>query len=422
MTKLGLVLSGGGAKGAYQIGAYRALRKIGKNPEIVTGTSVGAINGLLIVQGDLYKAVKLWKNMTFSKIYDEDSFEKCSNDNLKDIYKEYVKRFISEGGMDVVKLFEMIKKLYNSNKLFNSPIDYGLVTYNYSKNKPLLLTKQDMTVDNVNDYVIASASCYPAFKPYEIDGELYIDGGYYDNLPINLAAEMGADEIIAIDLKAVGFKRKVVYDVPITVIAPRNKVTNFLVFDKAKSREALRFGYNDVMKTFGKLDGDKFTFKKGNVVKNYNRYGQKFEVHLNEILDSLDNSIVNKITQSSLFLIFKDRKLTYRSFNKLVEKAGECFGFSEDIIYNIRTYNKGLFNELSRVSSMSIDNLLNKIRSRNFSNIIDKREIVRFFYNEIRTESYDNVVKFLPMFFDDFLIALYITLLKVEKNLTNFLV
>ncbi len=416
MTKLGLVLSGGGAKGAYQIGAYRALRKIGKNPEIVTGTSVGAINGLLIVQGDLYKAVKLWKNMTFSKIYDEDSFEKCSNDNLKDIYKEYVKRFISEGGMDVVKLFEMIKKLYNSNKLFNSPIDYGLVTYNYSKNKPLLLTKQDMTVDNVKDYVIASASCYPAFKPYEIDGELYIDGGYYDNLPINLAAEMGADEIIAIDLKAVGFKRKVVYDVPITVIAPRNKVTNFLVFDKAKSREALRFGYNDVMKTFGKLDGDKFTFKKGNVVKNYNRYGQKFEVHLNEILDSLDNSIVNKITQSSLFLIFKDRKLTYRSFNKLVEKAGECFGFSEDIIYNIRTYNKGLFNELSRVSSMSIDNLLNKIRSRNFSNIIDKREIVRFFYNEIRTESYDNVVKFLPMFFDDFLIALYIYTIKGRKK------
>ena len=87
MTKLGLVLSGGGAKGAYQIGAYRALRKLGKNPEIITGTSVGAINGLLIVQGDLYKAVKLWKNMSFSKIYDEDSFEKCDLDNLKEVYK-----------------------------------------------------------------------------------------------------------------------------------------------------------------------------------------------------------------------------------------------------------------------------------------------------------------------------------------------
>ncbi|MEI3356614.1 MAG: patatin-like phospholipase family protein [Clostridia bacterium] len=74
MTKLGLVLSGGGSKGAYQIGVYRALRKLGKRPEIVTGTSIGAVNGLLIVQGDLYKAAKLWKNMSFSTVYDEENF------------------------------------------------------------------------------------------------------------------------------------------------------------------------------------------------------------------------------------------------------------------------------------------------------------------------------------------------------------
>ena len=416
MTKLGLVLSGGGAKGAYQIGAYRALRKLGKNPQIVTGTSVGAINGLFIVQGDLYKAVKLWKNMTFSKIYDEDSFEKCSNDNIKDIYKEYVKNFISEGGMDITRLIQIVDRAYNSNKLFKSPIDYGLVTYNYSKNKPVIKLKKDMKDNNVKDYVTASASCYPAFKPYKINGELYIDGGYYDNLPINLAVEMGADEIIAIDLKAVGFKRRLSYDAPTTIISPRNKVTNFLVFDKAKSREALRFGYNDVMKTFGKLDGDKFTFKKGNIVKNYNKYGQRFENYLNEVIDHLDNSILNKIIQSPLFLSFRENKLTYRNFNKLVEKAGKCFGFSEDIIYNIRTYNKGLFNELLRTSSICKENIIKKVKAKNFMKVIDRREIVRFFYNEIKVENYDNFVKFLPLFFDEFLITLYIYTVKGRKK------
>ena len=416
MTKLGLVLSGGGAKGAYQIGAYRALRKLGKNPQIVTGTSVGAINGLLIVQGDLYKAVKLWKNMTFSKIYDEDSFEKCDNDSIRDIYKEYVKSFISEGGMDITRLLEMIDDNYNPTKLFKSPINYGLVTYNYSKNCPVMMTKQDMTKDNVKDYVIASASCYPAFKPYQIGDELYIDGGYYDNLPVNLAVEMGADEIIAIDLRAVGFRRKTTYDVPTTVISPRNKVTNFLVFDKAKSREALRFGYNDVMKTFGKLDGNKFTFKKRNLVKNYNRYGQKFEKLVNEVFDSLDNAIINKISKNPMFLNFKERKLTYRNFNNLVEKAGQCFGFSEDIIYNIRTYNKGLFNELSRAVPMSRENVIKKLKTKNFNKVIDHREIVRFFYNEVKNANYDNIVKFLPLFFDDFLIALYIYTIKGRKK------
>ena len=318
--------------------------------------------------------------------------------------------------MDVKRLIQTIDDNYNSKKLFKSPIDYGLITYNYSKNKPVMMKKKDMTNDNVKDYVIASASCYPAFKPYKINGDFYIDGGYYDNLPINLAVEMGADEIIAIDLRAVGFKRKLAYDVPTTVISPRNKVTNFLVFDKAKSREALRFGYNDVMKTFGKLDGDKFTFKKRNLVKNYNKYGQRFETYLNEIFDNLDSSIVNKMLKSPLFLSFKEKKLTYRNFNKLVEDAGECFGFSEYIIYNIRSYNKGLFNELLRVSSMSKENIIKKFKTKNFSKLIDKREIVRFFYNEIVSENYDSFVKFLPLFFDVFLIALYIYTIKGRKK------
>ena len=52
MSKLGLVLSGGGSKGAYEIGVYKALKKLHKNIDIVTGTSIGAINGLFIVQKD----------------------------------------------------------------------------------------------------------------------------------------------------------------------------------------------------------------------------------------------------------------------------------------------------------------------------------------------------------------------------------
>lgn len=208
MTKLGLVLSGGGSKGAYQIGVYRALRKLGKRPEIVTGTSIGAVNGLLIVQGDLYKAAKLWKNMSFSTVYDEESFHVCENPDIAEIYSQYVKSFISEGGMDVTKLMAIFDQLYEPRNFFDSPIDYGLVTYNYSQNKPVMMTKKDLKPETVKDYVVASASCYPAFKPYKIGDEIYIDGGYYDNLPINLAIDLGAEEVVAVDLKAVGFKRE----------------------------------------------------------------------------------------------------------------------------------------------------------------------------------------------------------------------
>ena len=59
------------------------------------------------------------------------------------------------------------------------------------------------------DYAVASATCYPAFKIKTIDNEKYIDGGFYDNVPIQLAIDMGADNVIVVDLQAVGFKRKV---------------------------------------------------------------------------------------------------------------------------------------------------------------------------------------------------------------------
>ena len=58
--KRAIVLSGGGAKGGYEIGAWKAFRRLGIDFDIVTGTSVGALNGVLMVQNDFFKAYKLW--------------------------------------------------------------------------------------------------------------------------------------------------------------------------------------------------------------------------------------------------------------------------------------------------------------------------------------------------------------------------
>lgn len=410
--KLGLVLSGGGSKGAYEIGVYLALRRLGKRPDIVTGTSIGAINGLFIVQNDARKALKLWRTISFEKVYDEASFPICDNPALADVYKLYAKSFITDGGMDISKIKEIFDSLYNPRKFFSSPIDYGLVTYNLSLNKPIFMTKADLKPETVKDYVIASASCYPAFKPQRIGDELFIDGGYYDNLPVNLAIDLGADEIIAVDLRAVGFRRPNVKEVPITIISPRNKIVSFLVFDKMKSREALRFGYNDAMKTFGVYDGDLFTFKKRNMVNNYNRYGDAFSDRVYSLLDDIDEGILGKIVSSSIFKSIVKDKLSYRNFNRLVEKAGQCFNFPEDTVYNIKTYNKGLVSELSKVIPISISEIGIKIKERRFRDIVDARPVIRMFYDAIVSNNVRDVFPFLPVFADEFLIALYIVVVK----------
>ena len=129
---------------------------------------------------------------------------------------------------------------------------------------------------------------------------MFIDGGYYDNLPINLAIDLGATEIIAVDLRAIGFKKNVKdKTVDITYIAPRNKIGSFLVFDKNQAKKSIKFGYNDTMKLFNILDGNKFTFKKYNLIKNYNKYIDSYEKTLKDLFKNTDNKVLKKIGQNS---------------------------------------------------------------------------------------------------------------------------
>ena len=144
--------------------------------------------------------------------------------------------FIMIGGMDVVLVEKLISKCIDSDSFYSSNIDYGLVTVNLSGKKAVQLRKSKIPKDKLVDYLMASASCYPAFQKKDIDGKKFIDGGMFDNLPINLAIEMGADEVIAVDLKAPGVKQRVKKKVPTITIKPNNKLTNFLNFNKEGSK------------------------------------------------------------------------------------------------------------------------------------------------------------------------------------------
>ena len=413
MEKLGLVLSGGGAKGAYEIGVCKALKKLNKKIDIITGTSIGAINGMFITQKDLKGALKMWKHISFKTIYDEEEFTAIEDDKLSKIYIEYAKNFINEGGLDIYKMQNIFNDYFKPNKFFSSNIDYGLVTYNISKNKPVLKTKKDLNKNNVKDYILSSASCYPAFKPYLINNELYIDGGYYDNLPINLAIDMGATEIIAVDLRAVGFKKNIKdKSVDITYISPRNKIGSFLVFDKNQAKKSIKLGYNDTMKTFGKLEGNIFTFRKYNLIKNYNKYIDNYEIKLNNLFKS-NNKLLNQIFQSEIFKGLLNSKILYNNFNNIVEKAGKIFNFDESNIYNIRSYNRGLLTSLSNTETIELEQIMHKIKTKNLENIIDRRKIVKYFYLQIINNKLS--YKYILPFADEFLVALYIYIVKSPR-------
>ena len=86
-----IVLSGGGGKGAYQIGVWKALRKLKYDYKIVTGTSIGAINGLMMIQKEFYKSYNLWRNVNPKKM--------IGIDFKGNQYFDYIKKIFKEGGI-----------------------------------------------------------------------------------------------------------------------------------------------------------------------------------------------------------------------------------------------------------------------------------------------------------------------------------
>ena len=108
-----LVLSGGGSKGAYQIGVWKALRELNIKIDIVTGTSAGALNAALITQNTYRRAIDTWKKINLNILFGEDAIE---SDEIVDLYKLYGENILKNGGMDTTKIQKIIKDALKTRK------------------------------------------------------------------------------------------------------------------------------------------------------------------------------------------------------------------------------------------------------------------------------------------------------------------
>ncbi len=254
--KTALVLSGGGSRGAYEAGAWQALVELGKKIDIVTGTSVGAINGAMVAQNDLENTVRLWKEIETHMVFDVPEGFKM---------QDYAKEFVKNKGASTTGLKALMEKYYDEEAIRKSPVDFGVVVVEKDTLKPRYVFKDDMKPGQLIDYVMASSSIFPAVHSYEIDGVEYIDGGYADVMPVKMAADRGADEIIAVYLNALGFvDRKSLAATPnLTLIESKWDLGATLIFDTQNARRIMRLGYLDTMKVYGVFDGEYYTFARG---------------------------------------------------------------------------------------------------------------------------------------------------------------
>jgi len=258
-----LVLGGGGSRGAYEIGVWKALRELGVEFSIVTGTSVGALNGAVIAQGDYDLALDIWMNITNEMVLSLD--RPLGTETLHDRLERagvFAREIAVSHGVSSEPLKKLLDEKLDEDRIRHSPIRFGIATFRLSDLSPLSLLVDEIPEGKLSDYVLASASCFPAMQSHKIDGEEYIDGGYADTVPMNLALRAGADEIIAVDLKGIG-----VHHAP-EGLAPENlrmitslwSLGSFLEFNAESAKRNIALGYLDTMKSYGRLDGRYFAF------------------------------------------------------------------------------------------------------------------------------------------------------------------
>lgn len=208
-----IALEGGGAKGAYEVGVWKALDEADVRFDAVAGTSVGALNGAMMVMGELEQALRLWENIRFSQVFDADDEQlkklydhKLSEVDFRTLFKD-VMEAIHEGGLDIEPLRRLIAEWVDEEKIRSSPKKLFLVTYSLTDKRELDMDADELEEGKLRDMLLASAYV-PLFQRKKLDGKDYVDGSVHNIVPISSLLERGYRDIIVIRIFGVGFEKR----------------------------------------------------------------------------------------------------------------------------------------------------------------------------------------------------------------------
>lgn len=261
--KRAIVLAGGGTKGSYEVGVWRALNELGIDYQIVTGTSIGSINGVFMAAGEYERAYTLWDTIQMENMMEDGINLTETLEGMleqKDSIRPFLKKYMKNKGADISPFNAFIETMVDEEKLRESEVDFGLVTTQFPSLKGVELAKKEIPQGMLKDYLLASSAVFPLFPMHKIGEETYLDGCYYDNLPIDFAIRLGAEEVIAVDLKVSPVHANYTKRPYVTYIRPTRSLGTMMNFDHTLLMDNMEMGYQDAMKKFGRYDGFLYTF------------------------------------------------------------------------------------------------------------------------------------------------------------------
>ncbi|WP_294359188.1 patatin-like phospholipase family protein [uncultured Clostridium sp.] len=260
MNKVALVLSGGGGKGAYEIGVWKALKEFGIDKEItaIAGTSVGALNAALFLQGDIDIAEEVWRNISNEKILKIDKAEILKKLLIEtgvtsSIANAYL---ISKGKTGVFSrdgLLEIMEKYVDLNTVSQSKVQCFISCCEIPKKVVKYFKINNKSEERIKDILLASSALPVIYDNVIIDGKRYIDGGIVDNTPVKPLYDIGYRTIIVVHLNNDNIVKDTDFPgINMFQIIPKTSQGNFisgtLDFDKEHAEIRMNQGYEDTYK------------------------------------------------------------------------------------------------------------------------------------------------------------------------------
>ena len=329
MSRYGLVLAGGGAKGAYQIGAWKALREMGITFSAIAGVSIGSINGALIASGDYDKAMEMWNSVSIDKgIKINETLPDPDNLFSKKNWGALFKEVIRNGGIDASPMEEYIKVYIDEKKIRENNIPLGIITVQLNqKVSGLEMFLEDIPEGELVDYLLASSNI-PLVTNIGPEGEKYLDGGVYDNTPVMTLKKRGYNKLIVIDIANIkGVAHNLNFtNSHIVYIKPYDTDDLGAAFDldPELNKKRMTLGYLDAKKAFGELSGNVFHFLPHVFRSLVFRYGAD-EVYQMELLGhKLGLSKLEIYSEESFILALKEAYEAEKAEIEAKEKAKEA--------------------------------------------------------------------------------------------------
>ncbi|MGL5765384.1 MAG: patatin-like phospholipase family protein [Sarcina sp.] len=257
--KIGLVLPGGGGKGAYQIGVIKALEELGikKHIKYISGTSIGALNSLLFILNNQKLSEEIWNGICEEQILPTDNLELIKKGFMLTIgaknlnfIKRYIPNKLQQGNLSRDSFLALAEKYIDIEAIRKSGIKAYAACTEVENLNIRYFRYDEYDFEKVKKVFLATSAIPSVYEPEEIEGKCYIDGGVVDNIPIQPLYGEGCDIIIVAHLsREITINREDFPNTKIIEIVPsfmeEGMIKGTLNFSRESCKSRIIRGYDD---------------------------------------------------------------------------------------------------------------------------------------------------------------------------------